>query len=92
MLAIACSPLFGRIGHAIPGARQVDLLHRAADYGRLSLRRILAQGHGKAAYATMLTGAVLGGIVFVLDLFTKETGWNVNYMMAASTCSSCAAA
>lgn len=38
---------------------------------------------GKAAYLTLLAGAFLGVVVFLLDWFKEQTGWNLNYMLAS---------
>ncbi len=83
VLAIAWSPLFSHYSTIFEGLNRL-ICYIAPPITTVFLFGVFwRKATGTAAFVTLATGAVLGGVVFVLDWFTLQTGWNVNFMMAA---------
>ncbi len=83
VLSIVCSPLFDHYSTIFEGLNRLICYLSPPITAVFLLGVFWRKASGKAAYLTMVVGAVLGGVVFVLDWFNEFTGWNLNYMMAA---------
>jgi SSS family solute:Na+ symporter len=83
VLSIVCSPLFDHYKTIFEGLN-VLICYIAPPITAVFLLGVFWRGaSGKAAHLTMVVGALVGGVIFVLDWFKDSTGWNLNYMMAA---------
>jgi SSS family solute:Na+ symporter len=92
VLAIACSPLFSRYATIYEGLITL-ICYLSPPITAVFLLGVFWKGaSGRAAIVTLIGGAGLGLIVFLLDLFKAETGWHVSAMMASFyLCVTCAA-
>jgi SSS family solute:Na+ symporter len=83
VLSIVSSPLFEHYKTIFEGLN-VLICYIAPPITAVFLLGVFwRRASGKAAYLTMVVGALLGGVIFVLDWYKDITGWNLNYMMAA---------
>jgi solute:Na+ symporter, SSS family len=83
VLSIVCSPLFDHYKTIFEGLN-VLICYIAPPITAVFLLGVFwHRASGKAAYLTLVVGAILGGAIFVFDWFKDVTGWNLNYMMAA---------
>jgi SSS family solute:Na+ symporter len=83
VLSIVSSPLFGHYDTIFKGLN-VLICYVAPPITAVFLLGVFwRRASGKAAYLTLVVGALLGGVVFVLDWYKKDTHWSMNYMMAA---------
>jgi len=83
VLSIVCSPLFDHYKTIFEGLN-VLICYLAPPITAVFLLGVFwRRASGKAAYLTMVAGALVGGVVFVLDWYKDSTGWNLNFMMAA---------
>jgi SSS family solute:Na+ symporter len=83
ILAIAWSPLFSHYATIYEGLVAL-ICYLAPPVTAVFLLGVFwRRASGAAAYLTLVLGAVLGLIVFLLDWFKTYTGWKVNSMMAS---------
>ncbi|MEI6516827.1 MAG: sodium/solute symporter [bacterium] len=81
IVAIASSPMFGHYNTIFEGLSRL-ICYVAPPITTVFLFGVFwRKASGKAAYITMITGGLLGALVFGLDWFKAVTGWNVNFMM-----------
>jgi SSS family solute:Na+ symporter len=81
IVAIISSPMFGHYNTIFEGLSRL-ICYVAPPITTVFLFGVFwHKASGKAAYATMIAGGVLGAVVFFLDWFKDYTGWNVNFMM-----------
>ncbi len=81
IVAIASSPMFGHYNTIFEGLSRL-ICYVAPPITTVFLFGVFwRKASGKAAYITMVTGGLLGALVFFLDWFKEVTFWNVNFMM-----------
>jgi SSS family solute:Na+ symporter len=83
LLAIVCSPLFGDYPTIYEGLATL-ICYLAPPVTAVFVVGVFWQGcSGRAAYLTLVVGAMLGAAAFFLDKFKSYTGWSIHFMMAS---------
>ncbi|MFA5802946.1 MAG: sodium/solute symporter [Thermoleophilia bacterium] len=83
VLSIAWSPLFSHYNTIYEGLATL-ICYLSPPITAVFLFGVFwHKASGKAAYLTLLAGAFLGVVVFLLDWFKEQTGWNLNYMLTS---------
>lgn len=83
ILAILWSPLIARFESIYQGANTI-ICYIAPPITTVFLWGVFwRRASSRAAMATLTIGSFLGLIVFLLDWYKEDTGWNVQFMMAA---------
>jgi len=83
VLAIFWSPFVGHYKSIYQGSNTL-ICYVAPPITTVFIFGVLwKRASGKGALATLLIGAVLGLIVFLLDWYKESTGWNIPFMMSA---------
>jgi solute:Na+ symporter, SSS family len=83
LLAIVCSPLFGGYPTIFEGLVTL-ICYLAPPVTAVFLLGVFwKKASGRAAYLTLVVGAVLGAAAFLLDWFKSYTGWTIHPMMAS---------
>jgi solute:Na+ symporter, SSS family len=83
VLSIAWSPLFSHYDTIYEGLATL-ICYLSPPITAVFLFGVFwKKASAKAAYTTLLAGAFLGAVVFLLDWFKAQTGWSLNYMMAS---------
>ncbi len=83
VLSIVCSPLFSHYDTIFEGLTTL-ICYLSPPVTTVFLFGVFwRKTTSRAAYFTLVAGAFLGAVVFVLDWYKAATGWNVNYMMAS---------
>jgi SSS family solute:Na+ symporter len=82
-LAIVCSPIFGSYPTIYEGLVALICYLAPPITAVFVLGVFWKRSSGRAAYLTMIVGAVLGGTAFLLDRFKASTGWTIHPMMAS---------
>jgi SSS family solute:Na+ symporter len=83
VLAILWSPFVGHYKSIYQGSNTL-ICYVAPPITAVFIFGVLwKRASGKGALATLLIGAVLGLIVFLLDWYKESTGWNIPFMMSA---------
>jgi SSS family solute:Na+ symporter len=81
--AIVWSPFLGRYGSIFQGINSM-ISYIAPPITTVFLAGVFwRRASSVAAQATLYVGSTLGLIVFLLDWFREQTGWNIPFMMAA---------
>ncbi|MDD4870576.1 MAG: sodium/solute symporter [Kiritimatiellae bacterium] len=81
VVAIISSPMFGHYNTIFEGLSRL-ICYVAPPITTVFLFGVFwHKASGTAAYITMITGGILGAVIFFLDWFKDTTGWNVNFMM-----------
>jgi SSS family solute:Na+ symporter len=83
VLAIVSSPLFGHYDTIFEGLSKLICYLSPPITAVFLLGVFWKKASGKAAFLTLVVGALLGTVVFFLDWYEKSTGWHLNYMMAS---------
>jgi SSS family solute:Na+ symporter len=83
VLAIACSPLFSRYATIYEGLISL-ICYLAPPITAVFLLGVFWRGaSGRAAYLTLVVGALAGATAFLAEFFKAQTGWNLGAMMAS---------
>jgi len=83
VIAILWSPLIARFESIYQGANTI-ICYIAPPITTVFIWGIFwRRASSRAAMATLTIGSFLGLVVFLLDWFKEDTGWNVQFMMAA---------
>jgi SSS family solute:Na+ symporter len=82
LLAIAWSPMLGKYKTIFQGVSAV-ICYIAPPITTVFLFGVFwKKASSRASIITLVSGSTLGFIVFLLDWFKKQTGWNIPFMMA----------
>ena len=92
ILAIVASPIFDHYSTLYQGLINL-ICYLAPPVTAVFLVGVFWRGaSGRAAFLTLVVGALLGAVAFTLDYFKDQTGWNLSSMMASFyLCMICAA-
>lgn len=83
VLAIAASPIFSRYATLYEGLITM-ICYLAPPITAVFLVGVFWKGaSGRAAFATMVAGAILGLVVFFLETYKQYTGWPVGAMIGS---------